>query len=419
MKNRLLSIIFASLLAAQLVACGSNTKEETNTNDGSDITQSESEQKKDAISETASENGETSATDEENVGMANPWRGCTEDEAKSSCPRLFKAPEGSSAVSWSMMGEKSDDPGAQGPLIQLDFSMDDMDFTARAQYGADEYADISGMYYEWTATDDVTLANWGEGHMEGKVSRYVGDDGMVDLCTWYDIEIGIAYSLSVEASDLDGFDIQAVAEQMYCSENEPSRGDDSDTENGAQGSYAPADFNPEDVYVATDQESTIDISGCDTFTQIVDKLENGQGYANATIGDADVLLVSSGTYEWEAGVYAAIDSEIFYYKDGVPTYLATVSSSGTADPLKIKDGNLYVAGHHFIFKYLIDSGYLIETEEAYEEYDETGNEIYYYKTCNSQFEDYDAQTAKSRYEELFTELEGAAVISFDTVGGNS
>ena len=271
MKNRLLSIIFASLLAAQLVACGSNTKEETNTNDGSDITQSESEQKEDASSETASENGETSATDEENVGMANPWRGCTEDEAKSSCPRLFKAPEGSSAASWSMMGEKSDDPGAQGPLIQLDFSMDDMDFTARAQYGADEYADISGMYYEWTATDDVTLANWGEGHMEGKVSRYVGDDGMVDLCTWYDIEIGIAYSLSVEASDLDGFDIQAVAEQMYCSENEPSRGGDSDTENGAQGSYAPADFNPEEVYVATDQESTIDISGCDTFTQIVDK----------------------------------------------------------------------------------------------------------------------------------------------------
>ena len=113
--------------------------------------------------------------------------------------------------------------------------------------------------------------------------------------------------------------------------------------------------------------SSIDISGCDTFTQIVDKLEDGMGYANATIGDSDVLLVSSGTYEWESGVYAAIDSEIFFYKDGVPIYLATVSSSGTADPLKIKDGNLYVAGHHFIFKYLIDSGCLIETEEAYEE----------------------------------------------------
>ena len=189
MKNRIISVIFASLLAVQLVACGTNTKEETDTNTEANITQSESEQKDEASSETASESEEESATNEENVGMANPWRDCTEDEAKSSCPRLFKAPEGSSAASWSMMGEKSDDPGAQGPLIQLDFRMDDMDFTARAQYGADEYADISGMYYEWTTTDDVTLANWGEGHMEGKISRYVGDDGMVDLCTWYDIEI--------------------------------------------------------------------------------------------------------------------------------------------------------------------------------------------------------------------------------------
>ncbi len=44
---------------------------------------------------------------------------------------------------------------------------------------------------------------------------------MVDLLTWYDYEIGIAYSVSVEADDLDGFDLEAIAEQMYDASNEP------------------------------------------------------------------------------------------------------------------------------------------------------------------------------------------------------
>ncbi len=183
-----------------------------------------------------------------------------------------------------------------------------------------------------------------------------------------------------------------------------------------QGTYAPEDFNVADVYVAPEQKASIDISGCDTFTQIVDKLESGKGYANAKIGDEDVLLVTSGTYEWEPGVDAAIDADIFIYKDGVPTYLATVSAGGTAYPLAIKDGDIYVGGNHFMSKYLIDTGNLVELEEAYVVYDTDGNDTYYYKTCNAQFEDYDSATAQSRFEELFAEQEGAEIISFQPVG---
>jgi phosphatidylethanolamine-binding protein (PEBP) family uncharacterized protein len=113
------------------------------------------------------------------------------------------------------MDSAADESSGIGSLVQAEFTLDEMEFTARAQYGVDEDTDISGMYYEWTATDDVTLANWGDGNMKGKVYRYVGDGEMADLCTWYDVEIGIAYSLSVTAADLDGFDIQAVAESMY------------------------------------------------------------------------------------------------------------------------------------------------------------------------------------------------------------
>ncbi len=182
--------------------------------------------------------------------------------------------------------------------------------------------------------------------------------------------------------------------------------------------YDPASFDVSDVYVAPDQAPATDISGCDTFTQIVDKLEDGRGYANVTIGDADALLISSGTYEWEAGKNAAIDAEIYIYKDEKPTYLGTVAAGGTAYPLSVKDGDLYVGGNHLMSKYLIDTGVLNELEEAYVIYDTDGNGTYYYKTCNSQFEDYDSETAKSRFDELFAESEGAEVIEFQPVGGS-
>ena len=159
---------------------------------------------------------------EEPVGIANPWVDITEDEAKQLCMRLFKAPDGAKVHLWQKCEALGDPEKNIGPLVQLDFEFDGMDFTARAQEGASEDADISGMFVEWSeGPDDVTLANWGEGNMAGKTYRAVGDTGYIDLITWYDVEIGIKYSLSVEAADLDGFDIQSVAEQMYDPASEP------------------------------------------------------------------------------------------------------------------------------------------------------------------------------------------------------
>ena len=220
-------------------------------------------------------------------------------------------------------------------------------------------------------------------------------------------------ALTAVLAGCSGAGVQPVTETV---QEEPEA---DNKEGGSESSYAPATFNVSDVYIAPEQKATTDISGCDTFTQIVDKLEDGKGYANVKIGDEDVLMVSNETYEWEPGKPVAIDAEIFFYKDGVPTYLATVSAGGTAYPLAVKDGNLYVGGNHFMSKYLIDSGYLIETEEAYVMYDGDGNGTYYYKTCNSQFEDYDEATAESRFNDLFKEQETAEIIDFQPVGGAS
>ena len=150
------------------------------------------------------------------VGMANPWTEITEEEADRLVARLFKAPEGAEDVIWFKCEELGDKSKNLSPLVQLSFTLNGLPFTARAQQGAPEDADIAGLYVDWTVgPEDATLANWGQGKMAGKTYRSMNDTGYVDLITWYDVEIGIAYSLSTAAADLDGFDIQAIAEQMY------------------------------------------------------------------------------------------------------------------------------------------------------------------------------------------------------------
>ena len=152
---------------------------------------------------------ETTASGEE-VQIANPWREVTREEAVAECPNSFEAPEGAENPSWSVMdgGEEN------GKLVQLTFEQDGLTFTAREQVTGEEQ-DLSGLYYDWTAEDEMTLSTWRDGLMQGRTYRYIGEDGYVDLCTWYDVEIGISYSLSVSAPDLDGFDLQAVAEAIH------------------------------------------------------------------------------------------------------------------------------------------------------------------------------------------------------------
>lgn len=192
---------------------------------------------------------------------------------------------------------------------------------------------------------------------------------------------------------------------------------EADSKTDKKETYDPKAFNESDVYIASDQKASVDILGCDTFTQIVDKLSAGKGYANVDIWDTNVLMVSSGTYEWESETNASIDADIFYYKDSTPTYLATVSAGGTAYPLAIKDKYLYVGGNHFMIKYLIDEGELIKAQEAYVTYDTDGNATYYYKTSDSKFEDHNEATAENNFLRLFSEQQSAQVINFQPVGG--
>jgi len=210
MKKRVMAMMMAGVLSAGLLAgC----------------------QKEPAAQETPEAVEEENGNEEEEAGeeepmanMINPWRDCTEEEAKEACPRLFKIPDGAEVLGWSILDDATDAFGVSQSLVEAGFQMDDLVFNARALYGAPEDTDISGMYYDWSDGMDVTLANWGEGHMQGKLYSAETETGVVELLTWYDVEIGIAYSLSVAAEDLDGFDLQAIAEMMYDPANEPMTG---------------------------------------------------------------------------------------------------------------------------------------------------------------------------------------------------
>ena len=140
--------------------------------------------------------------------LANPWREITEAEAKELCPESFTVPEGASDVHWRAMD--SAEPAA---LVQLDFDLYGMSFTAREQVTGDPEADISGMYYDWTVQLDETLRNWND--TPCRSFRWIGEEGYADLCAWYDADSGTSYTVNVTSDDLDGFDLLAIAEALH------------------------------------------------------------------------------------------------------------------------------------------------------------------------------------------------------------
>lgn len=156
----------------------------------------------------------------------------------------------------------------------------------------------------------------------------------------------------------------------------------------------------------------IDITGCDTFTQIVDrKLEDGMGYANVTIGEEDVLLVSSGTFDNGDNLQAAIDATVFIYENGMPKMIGKISCGGTAYPLAVKDGLLYSAGGHFVQTNTIEDGRFQLYEHNWEEFDEDGNVKYFYESSEGQ----DEVNSEVNLQNMFEDYAAAEIIGFTVV----
>ena len=188
------------------------------------------------------------------------------------------------------------------------------------------------------------------------------------------------------------------------------------TEESTQEVTEPEEEETGEVPDTEDHEVTTDISGCDTFTQIVDKLGAGKGYTNVNIGGTDVLLVASGVYEWEEGVFGAIDCEIFAYddNDGIK-YLGYAECGGTAYPLAVKDGYLYCGGNHFVRVFTVKNGELVLVEEAIEGFTEDGKPSIECMGGEEAPHGKLVEEPQKMLDSMFKDLEGAEVLNFDEI----
>lgn len=227
------------------------------------------------------------------VQIPNPWRDITGTEAKALCPGSLRAPEGAENVQWSAM-----ESAGQPALVQLSFYLNGASYTAREQVTNDKTADISGMYYTWTAQTDMTLQNWEESAKSGTYYRCIGEDEWADLCVWYDTAKGISYSLGVTAKDLDGFDLQAIAEALAVpqlpSVEEQRRILEA---NRSLWAFDEGDYTPDWYYTFTDLDhngllevisASTQGSGIFTYVHFYEVLPDGSGVKNLYHADVEI-----------------------------------------------------------------------------------------------------------------------------------
>lgn len=213
--------ILTLLLVLSLAACGQKStgaeaSQPTDIEDAAETAQSAVTEAESHPSETA-EAAEPDTSEADVAGDEVPagvWRPITEEKARELIPLCFRLPEGAEQAHWIAQEPEDDYFGLRGTLVQLTFVLDGLSYTARAQVTQDMSVDVSEVDCDWTSRLDGALTNWGEEPLICHCFRYLDDSGYVDLCTWYDLNSGTSYSLTVSAADLDGFDLQAIVETM-------------------------------------------------------------------------------------------------------------------------------------------------------------------------------------------------------------
>ena len=158
----------------------------------------------------AKSDANTSAKETEgNTEIANPWTDSDRGGVLDATGFDLSVPEGAENVAYSYMQEES--------LAQVSYVLDGNEWTYRVR-PTEHLEDLSGMCYEWDIEEDGTV-----GDMEAKIyayseadedSEFIDDVFSVHVVNWYDDVEKATHSLSVSGKNLDGLDIQAVAEKM-------------------------------------------------------------------------------------------------------------------------------------------------------------------------------------------------------------
>lgn len=151
----------------------------------------------------------TADNGEATVGIANPWTESDREGVLEATGFDLVAPDGAEDVVYSYMQEES--------LAQVSYTLDGNEWTYRVR-PTDALEDLSGMCYEWDIEEDGTVGN-----MEAKLYAYsdatedtefIDDVFAVHVINWYDNEEKATHSLSVSGKNVNGLDIEVIAEQM-------------------------------------------------------------------------------------------------------------------------------------------------------------------------------------------------------------
>lgn len=168
--------------------------------------------------------------------------------------------------------------------------------------------------------------------------------------------------------------------------------------------------------IIQDHGSAAELKDCTTFQEILDKrFMLGSGYAETKLGGTEVLLLSDGLFQSADGKGAAVNTELYGYKDGAAAYLGYVRGGGTATPLAVKDGCLYAAGHHYISKITVKDGGLVTEEEAWQTFDKLGNAAYHYSSGGGEPLNISPAEAEASFNRLYGEYMEGEVLEFEIV----
>ena len=209
MRKRFMVMVAATAISmAAMTGCGNTS--------GKAATEAETQTETEESTAEESTEAESNESEEDVIGMANPWIESDEQGVLEATGFDIKAPEGATDVAYSYIPDNK--------LAQMQYVLDDINWTYRME-PSDELMDISGMYYGWTEDDgDKGTVSGREAVYYGYLAPEDSDEESAQLVNWYDAVTGVAYSLSAVAKDLDGIDIQAYAEQLYV----PLQGDATD-----------------------------------------------------------------------------------------------------------------------------------------------------------------------------------------------
>lgn len=127
-------------------------------------------------------------------GLANPMVESNPEEILEKLGVEFLVPEGAEEVKYFIISNQ---------MAEMQFRLNGSDCSARIQPEA-EYTDISGMYYDWTNTENCSI-----GWCEGKLMSSSEGDKPVSCCLWYDHVPGLMYSLSVIGGSADALSTAA------------------------------------------------------------------------------------------------------------------------------------------------------------------------------------------------------------------